>query len=112
MTKKSNTELARIRAAAKALRTAQQPAAPQSDVMPALHGVIADARDIIARELRTMKTAQGGGLPMSLGDAKKLQALLSSLSATQTVEKGLTPDTENLTDEELAAELRKLGEGS
>lgn len=109
MTKKTNTELARVRAASKALRAGATEA--KADVLPALSGILADAQEIVARELQLMKQAQTGGLPMELRDAKKLQALMSSIAATQSIQKGMAPDTEGLSDAELEAELAKLGKG-
>lgn len=107
MTKKTNTELARVRAAAKALRSLQD--APQHvTVHPALLSTLADARSLVARELEMMKAVPG---MMKLADAKKLQALVSTLATTQTIEKAQSPDLEALTDEQLEAELKKLGSG-
>lgn len=111
MTKKTNTELARVRAAAKALRTGPTTEAVAT-VQPALGAVLADANEIVARELQLMKQAQTQGLPMSLGEAKKLQALISSVSQAQNIAKAMVPDTENLSDAELEEELKKLGGGS
>lgn len=111
MTRRINTELARTRAAARALR-APDPSKAEATVQPAIVATLADAKEIVARELRIMKQAQAGGAPMALADAKKLQALVSALGQADNIERDQQPDMENLSDEELAAELARLHEGS
>lgn len=107
MTKKVNTELARIRAAARTLRAPTEGTAVAT-VQPAIAGTLADARAIVARELEFMRKAQDAGTAMELKDAKKLQALMSTLGSAQIIERAQTPDLEELSDEDLARELKAL----
>lgn len=111
MTKRVNTELARIRAASRAIKSTTQPETAVAKVQPALGGTLADARAIVARELEIMRKAQMDGAVMAPGDAKKLQALMSVLAATQTIEKSQAPDFEEMSDEDLDRELRRLQAG-
>lgn len=109
MTRRVNTELAKIRAAAKAVRQQQPPSSAEiARVQPAIAATLADVRTLVAQELRMMLDLQAKSKGMSLGDAKKLQALMSSLSQAESIEKSQEPDLADLSDEELDAELRML----
>lgn len=108
MTRKVKTDLARRREVAKAIRSTGAELAATALVVPAIAGTLDTIRRVIAREVALMEQIQNGGDKMGLSDAKKLQALTTALSNTESMDRARQADELSaLSDSELQAELDK-----
>lgn len=102
MTKRTNTDLARVRAKSAELRQISAVAL----IQPPIVAMLSTAERIIARELDLIDRMQARGEAMTLGEAKKLQALMTSLHNAQTIDRErVRANVGTMSDEQLAAEL-------
>jgi hypothetical protein len=93
------------RRAAEALRK-QGRQAPLVFVVPPLATALEAVQSVVSTEVAYMQQIQRLGAPMNFTDAKKLQALTSSLTATISAKRDLSDqELGAMTDEELEARL-------